>query len=504
MMHSIKRQIACVTFAILFCTLFLSWGLNNLFLERVYYSEKQETLITLQSKMASIQKQSDIATEDFQLQMEEYCDNSNLTLMVVNASMEVLYCNENNYDNILAMRLFDYVYGINKDHKSEETNYSTVLRQTDAYKIMKTKDIRFNAYYMEIMGIMDCGGFFVARTPLESIRENIAVSNRFLGFIACVTLLLGTICIWYVSERITRPLHNLINLSRQMTQLNFEAKYEGGGADEIDALGDHMNQLSTKLEETISDLKTANNQLQKDIEQKTQIDEMRKEFLSNVSHELKTPIALIQGYAEGLLECINDDPESRAFYCEVIIDESAKMNRMVQKLLTLNQIEFGNDMVSMERFDLTSLINNIIQSMKLLTEQKEAEVIFNTDAPCYVWADEYKIEEVVTNYLSNALNHVDNEKKIEIRMDKQEGKVRVSVFNTGSPIPEEDIDKIWIKFYKVDKARTREYGGSGIGLSIVKAIMESMNQECGVVNYENGVGFWFTAESAENNEEFDN
>ena len=110
-----------------------------------------------------------------------------------------------------------------------------------------------------------------------------------------------------------------------------------------------------KLQETISELKTANNELQSDIEKKEQIDEMRKEFLSNVSHELKTPIALIQGYAEGLKECINDDPESREFYCEVIMDESSKMNQMVKKLLTLNQLEFGNDVVTMERFDLVSL-----------------------------------------------------------------------------------------------------------------------------------------------------
>lgn len=491
MMHSIKRQIAVLTFALLTCTLLLSWGLNNIFLERVYYSEKQDSLIYLHHMMNELGDESEVTTEAFQLKMEEYCDNSNLTVMVVDSSLNILYSNENAYDNTLAMRLFSYVYG---DNNRFSTNKTTILHQTDSYRLAKTTDARFDTEYMEIVGIMDFGGFFIARTPLESIRENVAVSNRFLGYIACVTLVIGSICIWYVSERITRPLRKLIDLSSQMTQLNFDAKYLGGGTDEIDALGEHMNQLSTKLEETISDLKTANIQLQKDIEQKNQIDEMRKEFLSNVSHELKTPIALIQGYAEGLQECINDDPESREFYCEVIIDEAAKMNRMVQKLLTLNQIEFGNDAVTMERFDITALIHNLIQSMKLLADQKDVEITCNTSLPVYVWADEYKIEEVVTNYLSNALNHVANEMKIEIRIEKQESNVKVSVFNTGKPIPEEDIDKIWIKFYKVDKARTREYGGNGIGLSIVKAIMESMNQKCGVVNYENGVEFWFTVD----------
>ena len=114
---------------------------------------------------------------------------------------------------------------------------------------------------------------------------------------------------------------------------------------------------------------------------KEQIDEMRKEFLSNVSHELKTPIALIQGYAEGLQECINDDPESREFYCDVIIDEAGKMNNMVKKLLTLNQLEFGNDKVSMERFDLTEVIRGVVQSAQLLAGQKEAELTFSQDTP---------------------------------------------------------------------------------------------------------------------------
>ena len=219
---------------------------------------------------------------------------------------------------------------------------------------------------------------------------------------------------------------------------------------------------------------------------------MRKEFLDNVTHELKTPIALIQGYAEGLNENISDDPESREFYCEVIMDEASKMNKLVKNLLTLNQLESGKDAPVMERFDIVSLIRGVLGSMHIMIEQKEATVIFEETEPVYVWADEFKIEEVVTNYTSNALNHLEGERKVEIKVLQEEDCVKVTVFNTGTPIPEEDIPNLWNKFYKVDKARTREYGGSGIGLSIVKAIIESMNQKYGVCNYDNGVEFWFT------------
>ena len=295
-----------------------------------------------------------------------------------------------------------------------------------------------------------------------------------------------------VTRRITRPISELTELSRKMSDLDFEAKYESKVGNEIDVLGDNFNRMSSQLETTISELKSANNELQRDIEDKIKIDKMRKEFLDNVSHELKTPIALIQGYAEGLKENISDDPESREFYCDVIMDEASKMNKLVKNLLTLNQLESGKDAVVMERFDIVSLIHGVLQTMNIMIGQKNAKVIFEAEKPVYVWADEFKIEEVVTNYVSNALNHLEGEKEIEIKLQDEGNRVKISVFNTGTPIPEADVPNLWNKFYKVDKARTREYGGSGIGLSIVKAIMESMNQEYGVQNFDNGVEFWFT------------
>ena len=264
--------------------------------------------------------------------------------------------------------------------------------------------------------------------------------------------------------------------------------------------------MSEKLEQTISELKSANNELQRDIERKTQIDDMRKEFLSNVSHELKTPLALIQGYAEGLKECINDDEQSRDFYCDVIMDEASKMNTMVKKLLTLNELEFGGEQAKMERFDIAQLITGKLASIQILADQKEAQMSYEGEAPLQVWGDELRVEEVLTNYLSNALNHVERLPETEARpggsarivvsSGRADGRVRISVYNTGRPVPEEDLDRIWDKFYKVDKARTREYGGSGVGLSIVKAIMDSMNGAYGVNNTDDGVIFWFELEEA--------
>ena len=304
-------------------------------------------------------------------------------------------------------------------------------------------------------------------------------------------MVVSILLIWYFAKRITEPIRELARLSDRMADLDFDAKYTSGGSNEIGELGENFNRMSEKLESTISELKKANNSLQKDIEQKDKLEKMRNEFLGNVSHELKTPIALIQGYAEGLKEGVNEDAESREFYCDVIMDEASKMNQMVKNLLTLNQLEFGTDEVEFERFDIVKLVKGVIASCDILIQQVNANVDFIADETAYVWADEFKTEQVVRNYLTNAIHHVGNEKRIEVKIVSTDGKVCVSVFNSGKPIPEEDVPKLWDKFYKVDKAHTREYGGNGIGLSIVKAIMESFHQGYGVKNYDNGVEFWF-------------
>jgi len=366
-----------------------------------------------------------------------------------------------------------------------------VIENAENYTIEKTADTRLKSDYLVMWGTMQDGNKILLRTALESIKESVEIANRFLAYVGIASVIVCAIILYFVTKKITNPILQLAEISKRMTNLDFEAKFQSKGENEIDFLGEHMNQMSETLEKTISELKSANNQLKIDIEKKEQIDEMRKEFISNVSHELKTPIALIQGYAEGLQECINDDEESREFYCDVIIDEPKKMNRMVKNLLTLNQLESGNEQVVFERFDVVEVIQGVINATAILREQNGIDLTFQVEKPMYVWADEFKTEQVLTNYISNAIHYALGEKRIVITVKKTGDIVRIGVFNTGNPIPEPEIEHIWEKFYKVDKARTREYGGNGIGLSIVKAIMESFHRDCGVINYEDGVEFWF-------------
>lgn len=508
-LHSMRFRLTCVLSALIFGTFFLCWLTNQMFLPIYYQYSKintlKETYVKVYEELNKMEEQGK-NKEELELSLEKWRADNNLSIYVMDWSRVYQggtwnYLGEFVYPEREILNEMERKQVLTQMGKSigllreEQFNVSiSHLYENDVYDIVKMKDERLNSQYLELMGNIDIGDSnhtIYVRTNYESIQESVQLSSQFLIFAGLIATIVGIISMLVISGNFTKPIRKLSYIAREMSELKFETKYTESRKDEIGDLGHSVNLLSEKLEKTVSELKAANNNLKSDIENKIQIDEMRKDFLANVSHELKTPIALIQGYAEGLQENINDDPESRDFYCEVIIDEANKMNKMVQKLLNLNQIEFGDNEIEFERFDIVEVIRSVVNATKILFEQKEVTLIFQEQDPVYVWADQYSIGEVITNYISNALHHVSGEKIIEIKLTKIEDIVRVSVYNTGELIPEEDLEKVWIKFYKVDKARTREYGGSGIGLSIVKAIMNSMHRECGVSNLNNGVEFWF-------------
>lgn len=479
---SLSLQLTIVMSLLVFGIVVLFWILNNTLLEKYYVYNKEQEMLSVYEMVDQAAIDGKLSDDDFAVSLQKKCSGTNIDAVVFNKYGKIIIEGATDNQEIFQLLL--------------EASLSTYPSDYRDLNMTRQKDKRLGTEYIIINNRLMDGNFVYMKTPLESIRESVKVSNRFflLGGIAAIVA--GFIVALLLSRNLSKPLRRLSELSTKMAELDFDAKYvdTGRGAKELDELGEHMNELSATLEQTIGELKSANNELQRDIKKKEEIDNMRKEFLSNVSHELKTPLALISGYAEGLKDAVNDDEESRNFYCEVIMDEADKMNRMVMKLLSLNQLEFGNDVISMSRFDITEVITGVINSANLLAKKNEVTIKFEQTDPVYVSGDVFRIEEVVTNYVSNAINHCTKGGYITVSYAIKDNIVRVSVFNQGQPIPQEELEKIWIKFYKVDKARTREYGGSGIGLSIVKAIMDSHNRGCGVINHDDGVEFWFELE----------
>lgn len=529
--HLIRFKIT-VLFAGIICILIVMLLLFNItFSEKFYMQDKREAMLNAYESIDDACNQyssGSISDTDLRNNLEQVSTSKGMSIIIVNSDWTTFYVSTHG-DEMMLERLKKSIFnndifqgmpdksGSMQEQPDENRNGDInagkktppekiidmsgngasetrdILYQSDKYTVQKVYDSRLLDDYIELWGTLDNGNFILIRTPIQGIKDNVHISNTFITYIGIVTLIIGIIAAFVLSSYISKPIKQLSNIAERMSELDFDIKYDGKDKGEIGLLGKSMNNMSQKLEENISQLKTANLELQRDIDKKEKLEKMRTDFLSNVSHELKTPIALIQGYAEGLKEGITDDPESMDFYCSVIMDEAAKMNNMVKRLLTLNQIEFGEDELVMERFDINELVKSVVNANELRATQKNLSITYDIlDTPLYVWADEYKVEEVVTNYLSNAINHCCNENIIKIKVGHiDKDNVRVSVFNTGNNIPEADIEHIWEKFYKVDKARTREYGGNGIGLSIVKAIVESMGKTCGVNNLSDGVEFWF-------------
>lgn len=472
--------------------LFLCWLANTVYLGRYYLWNKENAIYDAYLQFGVAADSGALNTDEFDITWQKICGKYNIDVIILDADSRTIKCSGDDAE-FLMRQLRDCFF--NRESIEENQNPRVVKEEYD-YTMQIVRDPRTKTDYVEMWGVFNNGNLFLIRSPIESIQESVRISHRFLLYSGLLAIFFGAVILGVLARRISRPILRLANISERMARLDFDAEYDGSGAAEIAVLGENINELSKTLESTISELKTANNKLLQDIEKKEKIDEMRREFLSNVSHELKTPIALIQGYAEGLKEGVNDDAESREFYCDVIVDEAAKMNSMVKKLLTLNQLESGNAEATMERFDLVLLLKNYLQSADILIRQNSATVRLSAEEKVYVWADEFKVEEVFMNYFTNALNHLSGDRIVEVKVARQEETVRLSVFNTGEPIPEDSIPHLWEKFYKVDKARTREYGGNGIGLSIVKAIMDSFRQRYGVINYDNGVEFWIELEKA--------
>lgn len=485
---SINREYTFVFGLLLTLTIFLIGVVNMFTLGRAYMYNKQKVLISCYSDINSAASKGDITSPKFDESLMKVSSINNIEVLVIDADKSIV--KSTNIDaSLMSKRLLEYVFGMDADVKP--------IYENGKIRIQQTMDPRVRLDYLELWGSLDNGNYILMRTPVQSMQEASVLANTLFFRFGSLAIIGGILFIWIATHRITKPIMRLVDISEKMTKLDFSEKYSGNTGNEVDALGEHMNKLSDKLEDTISELKSANAGLQQDIEKKTKIDDMRKEFLSNVSHELKTPIALIQGYAEGLRDCVNDDAESREFYCDVITDEANRMNKLVKGLLNLNELEFGTGNVDIEHFDLMELIRNVTASMDILIKQNDISLELPGEDKINVWADEFKTEQVITNYLSNAIHFASKDKIVRITVERTGDLIRVGVFNSGEAIPEDVIPNLWTKFYKADKARTREYGGSGIGLSIVKASMEAMGRAYGVENVEGGVNFWFEVDGTD-------
>ena len=492
--NSIRLKITVIVFFSTLFTMLISWTISYYFIDKFYVSHTKNSLVSTYAACNEFFNDLD--------NIKGIQRGKIITLygyIEYPASVSIYVVDPKHFDVYIPAKISE----IEKLTIQElVTDYDiSILEYSDPkYKIFKhavtpkETSNHIGGSTFDLIGLMDNGFIVILRTPLEQVNESSIFTARLFMSVSMGMLFMEILIVLYISNMFSRPIIEMSRVAKRMSDLDFSAKVDVRGGDEIGDLGRSMNNLSKKLEKSIKELKSANLELSNDIREKEHVEEMRSEFLSHVSHELKTPLAIIQGYAEGLKSGIADDPENVNYYCDVITDEASKMNALVMKLIDLNQLETGNDL-SIEHFDITKLIRETIKNSSILLQDRKVDIEFKENVETFVWADTFMIEEVITNYLSNAIHYVKDDGSIKVWYERKKDTLRVNVYNDGDNIKQEDLEKLFIKFYKTDPARTREYGGSGIGLSIVAAIMKAHDKDYGVYNTDTGVVFYFEVDT---------
>ncbi|WP_249028994.1 sensor histidine kinase [Tannockella kyphosi] len=319
--------------------------------------------------------------------------------------------------------------------------------------------------------------------PVESIENSISLFTEASIMIAIFVIIFGGIVVYIASKNLTRPILEVESVAKKVAKLDFSSKAnEKASSYEMESLSKSINEMSAQLHNTIIEL-------QKDIDYQKENEEMKKQFIANVSHEMKTPLALLQIYTESLQS--NTPGIDKEMYYTVILEETKRLDAIVKDMLNLSNIEHGLSKMHFEEIYLTGLCHEVLQTYQFLTSEYQLQL--SIDGEVYVHGDRKQLQEAMRNYINNAISHVSKEGHIKICLDKQEDKVVFSVYNDGNKIEDEKIKQIWNSFYKVDESRTRTKGvHAGLGLHIVKIIIQHHKGRFFVENKEKGVEFSFS------------
>lgn len=333
--------------------------------------------------------------------------------------------------------------------------------------------------------------FAEIRVQQQLIANSAHIANEFIIIISLIFLGVSIVWVFVFARQFSRPITEMNEITRDMAKLNFSRKLRVARSDEIGQLAVSINDMSDSLSASLEDLKSTNAKLKDEIELERQLDVMRKGFVANVSHELKTPISIISGYAEGLK--LNINSRNKESYCDTIIEESQRMNRLVLSILELSRYESGQIPLNKQSFDISVLCEDMLRRIFI---GKNISAENRIPLETFAFADALQIEQVLKSLLENAAAHTPDGGKVITDLEEKGKTLRITVFNSGSHVDDDIMPEIWQSFYRGDKSHKRESSRFGLGLSIVTAIMKLHGTSCGVYNTKDGVCFWFEVEKS--------
>lgn len=448
---------------------------NSRLVESVY-------IWNVERSLRSMADDAEKAGEEYYALLQEYENTQDVSIDLYDNTDNYLY--EGNSKFISGSKL-----NIVSRSENDDGSYFNVVAaegSTTQY-IVYGKDF-LNGYHIEIT---------VQKDP---IQENASIATRVTTMLTVCALLLGLVFISGYSKRFTKPLIEMSRVTTRLANLDFSEKCNVTRNDEIGALADNINSVSDSLNNALSELREKNTQLMEDIEKERRIEKMRSDFISSASHELKTPIAVIRGYAEGLKMNIDRENDSAAEYCDIIMHEADRMNVLVLNMLEQSLYSSGAKSPDMKEFSVNRFIEDFLKTAAPIFEEKGVNAVYEKAEDLQAFADESQMTTVLSNIVLNACSHASGEKLIKITAEKNDSEIKISVFNTGSRVDDKDKEGIFTAFYRADKAHSRAEGRFGLGLAIVKSITDNHNCKCGFENKEDGITFWFTMPSKKTTE----
>jgi len=360
----------------------------------------------------------------------------------------------------------------NKDIIESQAEIMTANRPMQAIRLVN-QEYKAKAY---LYGINKENGYVFVYNTLEDLSNASVVLKSQLIYLTVIAIVFACAIAYFLSHKITKPILDITEKAKKLGQGDHAIQFEQNGILEIDELAESLNNAQKELSKT---------------------DELRRDLMANVSHDLKTPLTMIKAYAEMIRDISYKDSEKREEHLNIIISETDRLNILVNDILTLSKMQADADSLKQEDFDITKEIKEIIQKYEIIKETENYKFVVEMPEKAMIHGDKNKINQVIYNLINNAINYTGKDKLVTIKVKEEKNKYLIEIIDTGKGIKEEELTLIWDKYYKNEKNHKRNVVGTGIGLSIVKTILEKHHFEYGVKSVKNkGTTFYFKAKKA--------
>lgn len=493
MKHSLSKRLFGITLSLIVGLMALTYFSQSFLFEKFYSYRKTSLLVNEVNKFQAIYSTHIYDLNGLNQALEKFENDNSAKIAIFSLSENKIYLpnkfqqdDKENFDSLTAFC-------------SELINNKTLINnviassQTQVMNFYNKSSERKNIGVVASMSLFsENDSVIICVSSIQPIEEASKVIDEFLIYLFLGLIMVSILLSSFYSSFISKPLVTLTSVANRMSNMDFTVTCETNRDDEIGSLAKSLNFLSKNLQAALLDLKQKNEKLENDIEKERQLEIMRKEFIANVSHELKTPIGIIEGYAEGIKDGIVTGEDTK-LYLETIIDESKKMSVLVSNMLELSKLESGTTKPNPEAFNINRLISKVLKKHSPEFDEHKFKVNFNSSNPySYVYADTFQMEQVLTNLITNAIKYTPPGNEINLNIEEGLDKFKISIQNMGVNIPDDEINKLFDKFYRLDKSRERtQRNSTGLGLSIVKNILLLHNSEFNLQNIDGGVEFYF-------------